>query len=106
MLSEKGKYASATENRRFVWKEIVWPLVIEHNSAEFTLMQYQKKRDETCTKYGISVNALSRGLASLLQKGIIIKENNMYSIHYRLIAYMRVKADCDYPTAINESRMI
>ena len=29
MLSEKGKYASATENRRFVWKEIVWPLIID-----------------------------------------------------------------------------
>jgi len=49
---------------------------------------------------------LSRGLASLLQKGVIIKEDNMYSIHYRLIAYMRLKAVCDYPTAINESRMI
>ncbi len=49
---------------------------------------------------------LSRGLASLLQKGVIIKEDNMYSIHYRLIAYMRLKADCDYATAINESRMI
>ena len=42
MLSEKGKYASATENRRFVWKEIVWPLIIEVNDAEFTLLQYQK----------------------------------------------------------------
>jgi len=49
---------------------------------------------------------MSRGLASLLQKGVIIKEDNMYSIHYRLIAYMRLKADCDYATAINESRMI
>jgi len=29
----------------------------------------------------------------------------MYSIHYRLIAYMRLKAGCDYATAINESRM-
>ena len=50
MLSEKGKYASATENRRFVWKEIVWPLIIEVNDAEFTLLQYQKKRDEICVK--------------------------------------------------------
>ena len=25
MLSDKGKYAVATEHRRFVWKEIVWP---------------------------------------------------------------------------------
>ena len=48
---------------------------------------------------------MSRGLASLIQKGVIIKEGDMYSIHYRLIAYMRVKAECDYPTAINESRM-
>ena len=29
MLSQKGKYASATENRRFVWAEIVWPLILE-----------------------------------------------------------------------------
>ena len=42
MLSEKGKYASATENRRFVWKEVVWPLIIEVNDAEFSLAQYQK----------------------------------------------------------------
>ena len=46
MLSEKGKYASATENRRFVWKEIVWPLILENNDVSFTLKQYQRKRDE------------------------------------------------------------
>ena len=67
---------------------------------------YQKKRDEMIQKNNFKISEISRGLASLLQKGIIIKENNMYSIHDRLIAYMRVKADCDYPTAINESRMI
>ena len=64
------------------------------------------KRDEMIQKNNFKISEMSRGLASLLQKGIIIKDNNMYSIHYRLIAYMRVKADCDYPTAINESRMI
>ena len=50
MLSEKGKYASATENRRFVWHEIVWPLILEVNDISFTLKQYQKKRDEICNK--------------------------------------------------------
>ena len=105
MLSEKGKYASATENRRFVWKEIVWPLIIQINSAEFTLAQYQKKRDEICVKYGITVNALSRGLASLLQRGLLYKENQSYFIHYRLIPYMRLKATCDYATAIHEVRL-
>ena len=66
MLSEKGKYASATQNRRFVWKEVVWPLILEVNDAEFSLAQYQKKRDEISTKYGISVNALSRGFLNIV----------------------------------------
>ena len=105
MLSEKGKYATATQNRRTVWEKIIWPLILEIDDVTFSVKQYQKKRDEACQKNNYKISEISRGLASLLQKGIVIKENNTYSIHYRLIAYMRVKADCDYPTAINESRM-
>ena len=105
MLSEKGKYAAATQNRRMVWEKIVWPLILEIDDVTFSVKQYQKKRDQICQNDDLKISDISRGLASLLQKGILLKENNMYSIHYRLIAYMRVKADCDYPTAINESRM-
>mgnify|MGYP000140980763 FL=1 len=105
MLSEKGKYASATENRRFVWKEIVWPLILENNDVSFTLKQYQRKRDEISTKFNIPITSLSRGLASLIQKELLLKENEIYSIHYRLIAYMRLKADCDYGTAIHETKI-
>ncbi len=105
MLREKGKYASATENRRFVWAEIVWPLILEINDITFTLKQYQKKRDEVCKKKNVNMSITSRGLASLLQRGILNKENDLYSIHYRLIAYMRLKADCDYATAIREIKM-
>jgi hypothetical protein len=105
MLSEKGKYATATQNRRAVWEKIVWPIILEINDVSFSLKQYQKKRDELCQKYNFKISEMSRGLASLIQKGVLIKENDMYSIHYRLIAYMRVKAGCDYATAINESRM-
>ena len=105
MLSEKGKYAAATQNRRIVWEQIVWPLILEIDDVTFSVKQYQKKRDQLCQKNNLKISDISRGLASLLQKGMILKEDNMYSIHYRLIAYMRVKADCDYPTAINESRM-
>jgi hypothetical protein len=104
MLAEKGKYASGTQNRRFVWKEIAWPLILEFNSVSFTLEQYQKKRDEVCQKFGVSFTVASRGLASLLQKNILYKENDLYSIHYRLIPYMRLKAECDYATAIREVR--
>ena len=80
MLSEKGKYASATQNRRFVWSEIVWPLILEINDVAFTLKQYQKKRDEICAKKNIDVMTVSRGLASLLQRGIIRKEKDIYYV--------------------------
>jgi hypothetical protein len=102
MLSEKGKYASATENRRFVWQKIVWPLILELNDVAFTLKQYQKKRDEICKNDSTMMTSTSRGLVSLMQKGILYKEKDLYSIHYRLIPYMRLKADCDYATTIHE----
>ena len=105
MLSEKGKYAAATQNRRMVWEKIVWPIILEIDDVTFSVKQYQKKRDQLCQKNNLKISDISSGLASLLQKGMLLKEDNMYSIHYRLIAYMRVKADCDYTTAINESRM-
>lgn len=105
MLSEKGKYASATENRRFVWAEIVWPLILEINDVVFTLKQFQNKREQICREKGIPIMIPSRGLASLLQKGILRKERNIYSIHYKLIPYMRLKADCDYATVIHEVRL-
>ena len=105
MLSEKGKYASATENRRFVWAEVVWPLILELNEVAFTLKQYQKKRDEICKEKNVDISTTSRGLVSLMQKEILLKEDDLYSIHYRLIPYMRLKADCDYATAIHEVRI-
>jgi hypothetical protein len=105
MLSEKGKYASATENRRFVWAEVVWPLILELNDVSFSLKQYQKKRDEICSKKNINITMTSRGLVSLMQKEILLKEGRLYSIHYKLIPYMRLKADCDYATAIHEVRI-
>ena len=104
MLSEKGKYASATENRRFVWSQVIWPLVLEINDIVFTLKQFQNKRDRVCQEKNISINVPSRGLASLQQKGIILKEGDLYSIHYKLIPYMRLRADCDYATVIHEVR--
>ena len=105
MLREKGKYATSTQNRRIVLYKIIWPLILDLDDVVFSLKQYQKKRDEICNKDNLKISEMSRGLVSLLQKGIILKESDMYSIHYRLIPYMRVKAECDYSTAMNEVRM-
>ncbi len=103
MLREKGKYASATENRRFVWEKVMWPLILELNSISFTVMQYKKKRDQICKELDIPPSRIAGGFVSLLLKGILYKENDLYSIHYRLIPYMRLKADCDYATAVRET---
>ena len=103
MLREKGKYASATENRRFVWEKVMWPLILELNSISFTTVQYKKIRDAVCKDFGIPSSKIAGGFVSLLLKGILYKENDLYSIHYRLIPYMRLKADCDYATAIRET---
>ena len=105
MLSEKGKYATATQNRRTVWEKIIWPLILEIDDVEFSVKQYQKKRDQISQKNNLKISEISRGLASLLQKGILLKENHLYSIHYRLIAYMRLKAECDYATTIHEIKI-
>ncbi len=102
MLSEKGKYAAATENRRFVWSEIIWPLILEINDVTFSLKQFQEKRKRVCIKKNTTITIASRGLVSLVLKGLLIKEKDIYSIHYKLIPYMRLKANCDYATAIQE----
>ena len=105
MLSEKGKYAASTENRRFVWAEIIWPLILEINDITFSLKQFQEKRERVCIEKNTTITIASRGLVSLVLKGILLKENDLYSLHYKLIPYMRLKAECDYATAINEVRI-
>ena len=42
MLSEKGKYATATQNRRTVWEKIIWPLILEIDDVTFSVKHYQK----------------------------------------------------------------
>jgi hypothetical protein len=103
MLQEKGKYASATQNRRLVWEKVMWPLILELNNVSFTLEQYKKKRDEACKELNIPSSRVAGGFVSLLLKGILYKEKDLYSIHYRLIPYMRLNASCDYATAVREA---
>jgi len=55
MLSEKGKYATATQNRRTVWEKIIWPLILEIDDVTFSIKQYQKKRDEMIQKNNFKI---------------------------------------------------
>ena len=98
----KGKHASSTENRRMVWENVVWPLVLDMNRSYFTLKEYHAKRDLFCKRTGVSPSKVAGGFVSLLVKGIIVRSKNIYSIHYRLIPYMRKKADLEYGLVTRE----
>ncbi len=98
----KGKHASSTENRRMVWENVVWPLVLDINRPYFTLKEYHLKRDEFCRVNGVALSKVAGGFVSLLIKGIVVRNKNIYSIHYRLIPYMRKRADLEYGLVIRE----
>ena len=89
---KKGKHASSTENRRLVWEHVIWPLVLDVNRNYFTLKEYHIKRDTVCKEKNILPSRIAGGFVSLLVKGILIREKNIYSIHYKIIPYMRKKS--------------
>ena len=103
----KGKYASSTENRRLVWECIVWPLILQVNREYFTLEEYRTKRDKFCSIHtNVSPFRLSRGLTSLTERAILIKKNrtgDIYSIHYRLVPYMRKGLNLEYGLAVKKT---
>ena len=99
----KGKHAHSTEHRRLIWEMIVWPLIIEKNRPYFYKDEYQLKRIIFSKESNIPSSKLSGGLISLVVKGILIKEENIYSLHYRLIPYLRKKATLTYGQALKET---
>ena len=102
---KKGKHASSTESRRIVWENIVWPLILETNRQYFTVQEYRTKKGKLIRTRNIysSSSQLSGGLVSLMNKGILVKNKGLYSIHYRLVPYMRKKVKLDYGLAARET---
>ena len=98
----KGKHASSTQNRRMVWEGVVWPLILQVNRSYFTLDEYHAKRDKFCATYNIPQPRVAGGFVSLLVKGILTREKKIYSIHYRLIPYMRKRANLEYGLVMRE----
>jgi hypothetical protein len=100
----KGKHASSTESRRMVWEFIVWPLILKVNRQYFTIREYHRKVNNFAKINNIPLGSprLSGGLISLINRGMLIKNNGLYSIHYRLIPYMRKKVKLEYGLAFRE----
>jgi hypothetical protein len=101
--NRKGRYASTTERRRVVWEDVMWPLIMDLDKSYFTLEEYRIKRNEVCKSKNFIPKQISGGFISLLHKGIIKHEEKLYSIHYKLIPYIRNKVDLDYGTALRET---
>lgn len=98
----KGRYACSTDRRRLVWEDVMWPLIADLKKSYFTLKEYQTKRNEVCRNGNITPRQISGGFISLLHKGIIKHEEDLYSIHYRLVPYMKNKVNLDYGTVLRE----
>jgi hypothetical protein len=101
-LNGKGKYATSTENRRLVWEYIIWPLILELDRSYFTSKEYHKMRDRVSIEKNISISKMTGGMISLLVKEILMQDEKYYSIHYKLIPYMRKRASLDYGTVLRE----
>ena len=98
----KGRYACSTDLRRLVWEDIIWPLINDLNNANFSLKDYQTKRDEVCKNKNIAPKHISGGFTSLISKGIILHQDKIYSIPYKLIPYIHKEVHLDYGTVVRE----
>lgn len=99
---EKGKYATSTENRRLVWEYIIWLLILEYNRSYFTPRDYRKLQDKISIKRNIPISKMTGGMISLLVKGILMRDKKYYSVHYKLIPYLRKMDYLDYGTVLRE----
>jgi hypothetical protein len=109
-MMERGAYAEKTYDRMVVWNNVIWPLILELGRPYFTLDEYLMKLHQYNKEHGkgISNSRLSGGLKSLTSKYILRRESNeqkskqSYSIHYRLIPYMRKRINLEYGLAVKE----
>lgn len=102
----KGKHASSTENRRIVWKYIIWPLILQNNRQSFSLQEYRDKTDEFRNRISYiqpHSSSFAGGLISLVDKGVLAKNKGIYSIDYRLVPYMHKKIKLEYGVAVKKT---
>jgi hypothetical protein len=81
---------------------VIWPLVLDLDRSYFTLKEYHQKRDQFCTLYGVKPSSLAGGFISLVGRGVLERNRGYYSLHYRLIPYMRARVILDIGIALKE----
>lgn len=96
-----GRGAATTTKRKLVWEEIIWPLILKNKTTHFTWEEYKK----SCLEYYkvdrfefIHVKVVGP-FTSLIEKGIIKKQEKRYSIDHRLVSYLRLCKKVSYGLA-------
>jgi hypothetical protein len=110
-MIERGAYAEKTYDRMVVWDNVIWPLILELGRPYFTLDEYRIRLYQYSVDHDktVSNSRLSGGLKSLISKRVLRRELNKhkskqsYSIHYRLIPYMRKRINLEYGLAVKEA---
>lgn len=96
-----GRGAATTMKRKLTWEEIIWPLILKNKTTHFTWEEYKK----SCLEYYkvdrfefIHVKVVGP-FTSLIEKGIIKKQEKRYSIDHRLVSYLRLCKKVSYGLA-------
>ena len=87
-----------------MWEKIIWPLVLENDRPYFSTEEYHKVRNNYCEKEVINKSKVVSGFVSLIARGLLVKDKDreIYSVHYKVIPYMRKKIMLDYGQAVRE----
>jgi hypothetical protein len=64
------------------------------------LIPYSQR--QSFNRKNIPTSKVSVGLVSLLLKGILTHVRKYYSIHYKLVPYIRIKSHLEYVTVLRE----
>lgn len=96
-----GRIATTTMKRKLTWEEIIWPLILKNKTTHFTWEEYKK----SCLEYYevdhfkfIRFEVLGP-FTSLIEKGIIEKQEKGYAIDHRLVSYLRLCKKVNYGLA-------
>ena len=101
-----GQIASTTMKRKLVWEEIIWPLVLENKTPNFTWVEYKNRCVEyyKVDEFSIIRFRVLGPLLSLIEKGIIKKRENDYAIVHSLRQRLKLCKKVSYGLAATTAK--
>ena len=78
--------------------------MLEKDRSYFSIEEYHEVRNNYCEEEVINQSKVVSGFVSLIVRGLLVKDRDkeIYSVHYKVIPYMRKKIRLDYGQAVRE----